>query len=227
MTIRKAVALTGVAAGVFSCCLRPRSVDRTPARTSSPTQSEPRPWPSRSARRRSRCGHGWPRWAWTAAAGYSWDRLDNASRPSATEIQPEWQHLAVGDELRACGPNGLLAPWRVAVLEPNRFLGLHKLTDLQGRSLDPRQPRPATYMEGLCGFQLTALPGGRSRLEIGGYQAMRPRWLARLVFDWSNVVVVWIMQAHMPAVIKRNIERVTAAPVTRVTLSEPATDSNQ
>jgi hypothetical protein len=65
-------------------------------------------------------------------------------------------------------------------------------------------------MEGLWGFQLNELPGGRSRLVIGGYQAIRPRWLERIVLGWSNVVVVWIMQARMLAVLKRNVERAKA-----------------
>jgi proline iminopeptidase len=156
---------------------------------------------------------------------YSWDRLDNAGRRSATAVHPEWQDLAVGDQLRAWSPSGLLAPWEVAALEPNRFLGLHKLTDLRGRSLDPRQPRPAAYLEGLWGFQLNELPGERNRLVIGGYQAIRPRWLERVVFDWSNVVVVWIMHARMLAVLKRNVEQAMKALVPAVASRENTTVS--
>jgi proline iminopeptidase len=133
-----------------------------------------------------------------------------AGRPSATEVHAQWQDLTVGDRLRACSPGGPLAPWEVVALDPNRFLGLHKLTDLRGHGLDRRQPRPAAYLEGLWGFPLNELPGGRSRLVIGGYQAIRPRWLERIVFDWSNVLVVWIMQARMMAVLKRNIEHAEA-----------------
>ena len=36
---------------------------------------------------------GWGRGGW-----YSWDLLDNAGRRSATEVHPEWQNLAVGDQ---------------------------------------------------------------------------------------------------------------------------------
>jgi hypothetical protein len=94
----------------------------------------------------------------------------------------------------------------VAALEPDRFLGLHKLTDLRGRGLDPRQPRPPAYLEGLWGFWLKEMPGGRTRLVIGGYQAVRPRWIERFVFSWSSLPGVWIMQARTMAVLKRNIE---------------------
>jgi proline iminopeptidase len=160
---------------------------------------------------------GWDRGGW-----YSWDRIDNAGRPSATEVHPEWQGLTVGDQLRAWSPGGLLAPWEVAALEPGRFLGLHKLTDLRGRSLDRRQPRPSAYLEGLWGFWLKELPGGDSRLVIGGYQAMGPRWLERIVFGWSNVVVVWIMQARMLTVLKRTIEQAPNAPASPVAKPAPA-----
>ena len=61
-------------------------------------------------------------------------------------------------------------------------------------------------MEGLWGFLLKELPGGRTRLVIGGYQAVRPGWVERFVFSWLYIPVVWIMQARMLAVLKRSIE---------------------
>jgi hypothetical protein len=85
------------------------------------------------------------------------------------------------------------------------------LNDLRGRNLDPKRPRPSAYVEGLWGFLLNELPGGRTRLVIGGYQAIRPRWLGRFVFYWLYVPITWIMQARMLAVIKRNIERAANA----------------
>jgi proline iminopeptidase len=165
-------------------------------------------------------GEVWPwlvQMGWNRGGWYSWDRLDNAGRPSARQVHPEWQDLAVGDHLQGWSPGGLLAPWEVASLEPNRFLGLHKLTDLRGRSRDPQQPRPAAYLEGLWGFWLTEMPGGRTRLVIGGYQAIRPRWIETFVFSWSSVPVVWIMQARTLAVLKRNIEQAADARCRRVT----------
>ncbi len=157
-------------------------------------------------------------WPWLVQMGgdragwYSWDRLDNGGRPSATEVHPEWQDLALGDHVRYWRSGGAVDAWEVAALEPERFLGLRGLTDLRGRNLDPRRPRPRAYVEGLWGFLLHELPGGRTRLVISGYQAMRPRWLGRLVFYWFLVPVVWIMQARMLAVLKRNVERAAPAP---------------
>ena len=43
---------------------------------------------------------------------------------------------------------------------------------------------------------LLYVPHGRSRVVIGGYEAVRPRWLERSVFSRSSVLVVWIMQAR-------------------------------
>jgi proline iminopeptidase len=156
-------------------------------------------------------------WPWLVQLGgdragwYSWDRLDNAGHPSAREIHPEWQALAVGDTVKYRTRHGLVDAWQVASLEPNRFLGLHGSSDLRGKSLDPQQPRPSAYTEGLWGFLLTALPGGRTRLVIGGYEVFRPHWLGRLVASWLFPPVVWVMQARMLRVLKRNVEAAAAA----------------
>jgi hypothetical protein len=157
-------------------------------------------------------------WPWLVQMGgdrggwYSWDRLDNRGRPSAREVHPEWQDLAVGDYVKYATRSGSVDAWQVAVLDPARFLGLHGLSDLRGRPLDPQQPRPSAYTEGLWGFLLTELPGGRTRLVISGYQVVRPRWLENVTNNWLYVPLVWPMQARMLAVLKRNIERAAAAP---------------
>ena len=47
----------------------------------------------------------WPwlvQWGWNRAGFYSYDLLDNLGRPSARQILPQFQHLAVGDWV----PNG-------------------------------------------------------------------------------------------------------------------------
>jgi hypothetical protein len=152
-------------------------------------------------------------WPWLVQLGgdrggwYSWDRLDNGGRPSASEVHQEWQDLALGDYVKYWTRKGPVDAWQVAVLEPNRFLGLRALYSLRGSLLDPSQPRPAAYVEGLWGFLLKELPGGHTRLIISGYQTVRPAWLERLAFGWLYVPAVWPMQARMMAVLKRNIER--------------------
>jgi hypothetical protein len=157
-------------------------------------------------------------WPWLVQLGgdrggwYSWDHLDNRGRPSAREVHPEWQDLALGDYVKYATRNGPVNAWQVAALEPDRFLGLHGLSDLRGRPLDPQQPRPSAYTEGLWGFLLTGLPGGRTRLVISGYQVVRPRWLEGFTNYWLYVPLVWPMQARMLAVLKRNIERAATPP---------------
>jgi hypothetical protein len=156
-------------------------------------------------------------WPWLVQLGgdragwYSRDDLDNAGRPSARQIYPEWQHLALGDHVtywtRRHGP---VVAWDVAALQPDRFLGLHGLSDLHGRRMDPGQPRPAAYTEGLWGFLLTEVPDGRARLVIGGYEILRARWPARALSYWLGPLVVWIMQARRLVVLKRNVERAHA-----------------
>jgi hypothetical protein len=156
-------------------------------------------------------------WPWLVQMGgdrggwYSWDRLDNGGRPSATKVHPEWQDLALGDYVKYWTRKGPVDAWQVAALEPDRFLGLRGLRDLRGRQLDPGQPRPSAYTEGLWGFLLTELPGGRTRLVISGYQTLRPRQLERFANHWLYIPVVWPMQARMLSVLKRNIERAARA----------------
>ena len=113
---------------------------------------------------------GWDRGGW-----YSWDRLDNAGRPSATEVHPEWQEVAVGDQLSFWALGRRMDAYKIGVLEPNRFLGLYGYTDLRGRWLDPKEPRPAAYTEALWGFELNELFGGRTRLVVS---VTRPSALA-------------------------------------------------
>lgn len=156
-------------------------------------------------------------WPWLVQLGgdrggwYSWDRLDNGGRPSADRIHPEWQDLKVGDTVKYWTKKyGAVDAWDVVLLEPNRFLGLRGLSDLRGRPLDPTQPRPSGYTEGLWAFQLKELPGRRTRLVIGGYETFRPRWVKVLLTDWVFPPLVWVMQARMLAVLKRNAERSAA-----------------
>jgi hypothetical protein len=149
---------------------------------------------------------GWDRGGW-----YSWDLLDNAGRRSATEVHPEWQHIAVGDQLKFWAFGRVTDAYRVAIIDPNRFLGLYGYTTLGGRWLDPAQPRPSSYMEALWGFFLNELPDGRTRLVISGYQTFRPRWVERFIAPWLLLWLAWPMEARMIAVLKRNIERAVRA----------------
>lgn len=151
-------------------------------------------------------------WPWLVQMGcdragwYSWDRLDNGGVPSAEQIRPEWQHLAVGDRL-ASTPSGR-AWFEVALLDPERFLGLRAPIDLrERRPFDTSGPRPRFYVDVLWGFQLTELPGQRTRLVVSGYASARP-WLLQRIADlvfWEPAH--WIMQTRQLANLKRRAER--------------------
>jgi proline iminopeptidase len=164
---------------------------------------------------------GWARGGW-----YSWDLLDNTGRRSATEVHPEWQNLSVGDQLKFTALGRVMDAYRVAVIEPNRFLGLYGYTTLGGRWLDPKQARPSSYMEALWGFLLKELPDGGTRLVISGYQVFRPRWVERFIASWLIVALSWPMQARMMAVLKRNIERAVRAGENTVGERAPAWETS-
>ena len=156
-------------------------------RPSSPTVRAQRRWPSRSRRRPSRSGRGSSRWAVYRGGWYSWDLLDNAGRPSAYEIHPEWQDLALGDYIKYWTRSGPVVAWEVERTRPNRFLGLRGLTDLRGATSTPASHGHPRTSRVSGGFRLTELPGGRARLVIGGYQVLRPRWIERLVVPWLYI----------------------------------------
>jgi hypothetical protein len=63
----------------------------------------------------------WPwlvQWGWNRAGFYSYDLLDNLGRPSARQILPEFQNLAVGDWVPMSGKTTPDTAYRVTRLEP-------------------------------------------------------------------------------------------------------------
>lgn len=143
-------------------------------------------------------------WPWLVQMGcdragfYSWDRLDNGGRPSATEIHPEWQHLEVGDRV-LCTPKG--SYWfLVERLEVERELVLRSSIDARTRRpFDPAGPRPPFFVDGGWAFVLRELPDGKTRLVVRSFGAARPRWLlgaAGLVFMDPAHVFMQVRQLH-------------------------------
>jgi hypothetical protein len=157
-------------------------------------------------------------WPWLVQMGcdragfYSWDQLDNGGRPSATEIHPEWQTLAVGDRI-VCTPDGQ-AWFDVERLEPERVLVLRSSIDVRRRRpFDPSGPRPRFFVEGVWTFVLDELPEGRTRLVVRSFGIARPRLLlgvTNLVF-WDPAHVV--MQTRQLRNLKRLVESPLQEPV--------------
>jgi len=79
-------------------------------------------------------------WPWFVQLGcqrggwYSYDLLENGGNPSARQIIPEFQHLAVGDTIKAIPSGGFGFP--VAAFIPNEFLTL-------GGTMEPKTGQPA------------------------------------------------------------------------------------
>src|SRR4051812_25037014 len=105
-------------------------------------------------------------WPWLVQMGgdrggwYSGAHLDRGGRPSARTVHREWQDISLGDSVKYWTRQGPVDAWTVAALEPNRFLGLHGLSDLRGRPLDAAQPRPRGFSGGVLGFLLKE-PAGK------------------------------------------------------------------
>lgn len=99
--------------------------------------------------------------------------------------------MEVGDYL--AGPNVSKLEreaWRVAALDPERFLGL-----------ESRIPNSHS----LWGFLLKKRPDGKTRLIVSGYWAMTPRWLqpaaSFALLEWTH----WIMQTRQFANLKMRV----------------------
>jgi hypothetical protein len=148
-------------------------------------------------------------WPWLVQMGvdravwYSWDYWKG--RKSAERIHPEWQSISIGHHM-AANPDGS-AWWEVAVLEPERFLGLRMSVDLRGRPFDPKGTPPRFFTDSLWAFLLEQLPGDRTRLVVSGYWAFRPQWLQGLVGFFLVEPSTWIMQTREFAGLKRRAER--------------------
>ena len=87
--------------------------------------------PTAAAERHS-CGHYrrppediWPwlaQWGWNRAGFYSYDLLDNLGRPSARQVFPQFQGLAVGDWVPMGGKPTPATAYRVTRLEPGTLM---------------------------------------------------------------------------------------------------------
>ena len=155
-------------------------------------------------------------WPWLAQMGcdrggfYSWDRLDNGGRPSATAIRPEWQTLAVGDRVLST-PDG--RGWfRVERLEAEHVLVLRASIDVVGRTLVKAGAEPRFFSDGVWAFVLDELPEGRTRLVVRTHGVVRPRLLlgAANVLFWDPVH--FVMQRRQLQNLRRRAEGVRPEP---------------
>ncbi len=109
-------------------------------------------------------------WPWLVQMGcrragyYSFDLLDNSGVPSAREIHPELQQIAVGDVLPAAP--GSEDGFEVLSIEQNRALVLGGLFDLEtNRQLPFATSRPANHWQVTWAFVLEPLDAQQTRLH--------------------------------------------------------------
>lgn len=130
-------------------------------------------------------------WPWLVQMGgrragfYSYDVLDNGGRPSAKEIHPELQELAVGQIIPATpeGDEG----FEVLQLDPPRALVLGHLHDAAAkRQLAFAAPRPPRYWQTTWAFVLEPLDAETTRLHVR----------ARASFAGRRLRASWIRPVH-------------------------------
>ncbi len=140
-------------------------------------------------------------WPWIVQLGqgrggfYSYDRLENlvgADIHSADAIVPEWQVVAVGDEVRLAAEMAL----EVAQVEPNRALVLHGGIPM-GKM---RAPFDFTWA-----FVVNEVSDGSSRLLVRERYTYS-RWWAALVVEPTGVIS-FVMTQRMLRGIKERAER--------------------
>jgi hypothetical protein len=118
-------------------------------------------------------------WPWLVQMGcrrggfYSVDLLDNAGVPSAREIHPELQQLAVGDIIPATpkGPDG----FEVLQIDEPRALVLGGLYDAGSKKQLPfAEARPERFWHVTWAFVLEQIDGATTRLHVRARAAFPP-----------------------------------------------------
>jgi hypothetical protein len=130
-------------------------------------------------------------WPWLVQMGcrrggfYAIDLVDNDGEPSAREIHPDLQDLAVGDVVPAT-PDGK-GSFEVLRLEPGRALVLGALTDSEtGTSLPFAAPDPDRFWRVTWSFVLEPVDAGHTRLVTR----------ARASFSDGRLRLAWIRPVH-------------------------------
>jgi len=140
-------------------------------------------------------------WPWLMQMGYqrgglySYDWLDRLfgflDRPSATRILPEFQDLAVGDEI----PLGRGVGWPVAVIEPSRALVL----DMRNSGID-------------WVWQFGIYPVDEKRTRLVSRSRVRSRTLWAWLLTCAIEPAGFVMTRRMLLGLKQRAEALAAAP---------------
>jgi len=158
-------------------------------------------------------------WPWLVQMGcrrggfYAIDWLDNGGTPSAREVHPELQRLAVGDVVPAT-PGGADG-FEVLAIQPNRALVLGGLFDVEaGAQLRFADPRPPRYWQVTWAFVLERLDDATTRLHVRARASWSPS--QRLHVAWVRPVHALMQTAqlrHLAARAEGTLARDTLADV--------------
>ena len=141
---------------------------------------------------------GWGRGGWYTARWV--DRLlFPRNGPSADQIVPELQHLAVGDRILD-GPPESECAFRVVEVQPGQRLVLFST-----EHLPPGFARRfGAWIQWSWVFELTPVDPGRSRLHLRSRAAIGPRWLAA-VYALLVVPADFVMSRQMLDGLRRRV----------------------
>ena len=154
-------------------------------------------------------------WPWLVQMGYgragwySYDRIDNGGQPSADEIHPEWQELAVGDRI----PSSSRSWFEVVACEPNRHLVLRGAFDFLLKTSYPGANGLPTFgSDGTWALVLEERSDGTTRLVARARGRSRPAVLFRLIGPFITDPGHVLMQRRQLAGIKQRVEAAVSAP---------------
>jgi proline iminopeptidase len=143
------------------------------------------------------------------AGWYSWDRLDNAGRPSADRILPEFQDTTVGDVLPA--EPGRREAFVVLGLEAPRHLILGAYLRWPGfTQLGWDEPSPKRFIRATWVFVLEPREGLGTRLLVRGRGVNRPWWFSLLLAAFFGPAHL-VMQRKQLLNLKARAERSATA----------------
>jgi hypothetical protein len=147
-------------------------------------------------------------WPWYVQLGcqrggwYSYDLLDNGGVPSADRIIQEYQHLQVGDTVKAV-PNGSFG-FPVAQIEPNQALVLAGTMNTKTRTpADPNDPNLEAYFSGDQTFYLDELDNNTTRLMFRMRTDWNPSWFNTLIYRGVVEPISFVMGMKMLLNIKK------------------------
>lgn len=151
-------------------------------------------------------------WPWFVQLGcrrggwYSYDLLDNGGIPSADRIIPAYQHLAIGDTVRALPKGDFGFP--VALIEPERLLTLAgTLNTATGQPAEPDDPNLKHYFSGDQTWVLQPLDSQATRLIFRTRMDWNPSLFNRLIYRGLIEPISFVMGRKMLRTLRRRAEQ--------------------